>query len=203
MYIANRLNKNAENSNRDDWRHVPGKMNPADHGTKGIAPCNLQNTPSFLIKPESEWTFSGDNSAQIYATQVDDKTSEKPLVDPNRFSNWPRFLSTIRTVFRAVRVLKRSIKRDITCDLDDFAADENKARALLLKISQSTHFKDTVSRLQSGLPLDKKDKSLQSNHPVILHRECRVAKLLIGKHITTAGIMELNMFVHISKQRSW
>ena len=42
MYIANRLKKIAENSNKDDWRHVPGKMNPADHGTRGLAPCDLQ-----------------------------------------------------------------------------------------------------------------------------------------------------------------
>ena len=210
MYIANRLNKIAENSNKDDWRHVPGKMNPADHGTRGLAPCDLQKlwitAPSFLIKPESEWTFSGDKTAQTYATQVDVKTIEKPLVDPNRFSNWPRLLGTIRTVFRAVRVLKRLIKRDIPCNLDDFAADENKARSFLMRISQSTHFKDTVSRLQSGLPLDKKDKLLpytpfldsdgllrvegriqksglpfQSKHPVILHSQCRVAKLLIEK----------------------
>ena len=78
-------------------------MNPADHGTGGLPPCDLQKlwitAPSFLIKPESEWTFSGDKTAQTYATQVDDKTSEEPLVDPNRFSNWPRLLGTIRTVF--------------------------------------------------------------------------------------------------------
>ena len=210
MYIANRLNKIAENLNKDDWRHVPGKMNPADHGTRGLAPCDLQKlwitAPFFLIKPESEWTFSGDKTAQKYATQVDDKTSEKPLVGLNRFSNWPKLLGTIRTVFRAVRVLKRSIKCDVPCDLDDLAADENKAHHFLLRISQSTHLKDTVSRLQSGLPLDKNDNLLpyipfldsdellrvegriqksglpfQSKHPVILHSKCRVAKLLIEK----------------------
>ena len=103
VYIANRLNKIAENSNKDDWRHVQGKMNPADHVTRGLAPCDLQKlwktAPSFSIKPESEWTFSGDKTAQTYATQVDDKTSEKLLVDPNRFSNWPSRLGKIRTVF--------------------------------------------------------------------------------------------------------
>ena len=93
MYIANRLNKIAENSNRDDWRHVPGKMNPAYHGTRGLFLCALHKlwitAPSVLIKPESEWTFSGEKPAQTYATQVDGKTSEKPLVDPNRF--WIQF----------------------------------------------------------------------------------------------------------------
>ena len=109
-------------------------------------------------------------------------------------------------MFRAVCVLKRSIKRDVPCDLDDFAADDNKARNFFLRISQSTHFKDTDSRLQSGLNLDRKDKLLpytpfldsdgllrvegriqksglpfQSKHPVILHSKCRVAKLLIEK----------------------
>ncbi|XP_075254760.1 uncharacterized protein LOC142346138 [Convolutriloba macropyga] len=162
--------------------------------------------PSFLIKPESEWKFSVDKPAQRYATQVDDKTSEKPLVDPNRFPNWPILIGTHRTVLEAVRVLKRSIKRDLPCDLDDFAADENKVRTFLLRISHSTHFKNTVSRLQSGLLLDRKDQLLpytpfldsggllrvegriqksglpfQSQHPVIHHSKCRVAKLHIEK----------------------
>ena len=89
---------------------------------------NVDNsTKPFLTKPESEWTFSGDKPAQTYATQVDDKTSEKPLLDPIRFSNWPTLIGTIRTVFGAVRVLKRLIERDVLCDLEDIAADENKA----------------------------------------------------------------------------
>ena len=188
-YIANRLNKIAENSNKDDWRHVPGKLNLADHGTRGRASCGLQKlwitAGSFLIKPENRWIFSGDKTDQTYATQVDDKTREKPLVDPNRFSNWLRLLGTIRTVFRSVRVSKKSIKRDVPCD---------KARNFLLRIYQSTHFKDPVFRLQSRPPLEKKDRllpytpflhsdgllriegrirksglPLQSKHPVILH----------------------------------
>ena len=149
MCIVSKLNKIAENSNKDDWRYVPGKMKPADHGTKGLAPCDLQTlwikAPSFLIKGESDWIFSGVKTAQTYCTQVDDKTSEKPLVDPNRYSNCPRFLGTIRSVFSAIRVLKRLIKLDVPCDLDEYAADENKARNFLLRISQSTQFKDTVS----------------------------------------------------------
>ena len=55
MYIANKLNKIAENWNKDDWRHVPGKKNPAHHGTRSLAPCDLQKlwitAPSFLIEP--------------------------------------------------------------------------------------------------------------------------------------------------------
>ena len=164
MYIANRLNKIAENSNKDDWRHVPGELNAADHGTRGLAPCNLQKlwitAPSFLIKPESEWIFSDDKTDQTYTTQIDDKTSEKPLVDPNRFSTWTRVLDTIRTVFRAIRVLKRSIKRNVPCDLEDFAADENEARNFFLRISQSTHFKGTVSRLQCGYPTAQEGQTI-------------------------------------------
>ena len=152
-------------------------MNSDDHSTRGLAPCDLQKlwitAPSFLIKPESEWTFSGDKIAQTYATQVDVKTSEKPLVDPNRFSNWPRLLGAIRTEFRAVRVLKRLIKRDVPCDLDDFAADENKAPC--------TPFLDSDGLLRVEGRIQKSGLSFQSKHPVILHSKCRVAKLLIEK----------------------
>ena len=81
MYITNRPNRITENSSKDDWRHVPGKLNPADHGTRGYASCDFQllwiTATSLLIKPDSELTYS---------TQVKDQTSEQLLVDQNRFS---------------------------------------------------------------------------------------------------------------------
>ena len=41
VYIANRLTKIHENSNPVNWRHIRGKMNPADHGTRGLNPSDI------------------------------------------------------------------------------------------------------------------------------------------------------------------
>ncbi|XP_075243751.1 uncharacterized protein LOC142338003 [Convolutriloba macropyga] len=58
MYIANRLTKIHENSNPDNWRHILGKMNPADHGTRGLIPSDIPKPwlqpPDFLSTPQSQ-----------------------------------------------------------------------------------------------------------------------------------------------------
>ena len=55
MYIANRLTKIHENSNPDNWRHIPRIMNPADHGTRGLNPSDVPKLwlqpPDFLSTP--------------------------------------------------------------------------------------------------------------------------------------------------------
>ena len=50
LYISNRLTKVHENSNPDNWRHIPGKMNPltmaheaSPHQTYKSCGCNHQN----------------------------------------------------------------------------------------------------------------------------------------------------------------
>ena len=46
---------------KDQWRHVPGKENPADLGTRGADPSQLKNSkflwvgPAWLTKDEKEW----------------------------------------------------------------------------------------------------------------------------------------------------
>ena len=35
-FIANRLSEILDTSEPDQWRHCPGKLNPADEGTRGM-----------------------------------------------------------------------------------------------------------------------------------------------------------------------
>ena len=51
-----------------------------------------------------------------------------------------------------------SIKHDIDCNLDNFVADEKKTRIIVMSMSHSPVFKDTMSEIQSWLPLCKNDK---------------------------------------------
>ncbi|XP_075248451.1 uncharacterized protein LOC142341408 [Convolutriloba macropyga] len=74
MYIANRLTKIHENSNAENWRHIPGEMNPADHGKRGVTPSNIPNLwlqpPDFLSTSQDSWNFAEDSDPNICATQA-------------------------------------------------------------------------------------------------------------------------------------
>ena len=48
-----------------EWKHIPGKFNPADHGTKGLKPTELEEKwlqgPKFLFQDPEHWNFDQTN----------------------------------------------------------------------------------------------------------------------------------------------
>ena len=60
-YVANRVVEIREVTTPDQWRHCPGRMNPADDASRGLKPQKLSNQhrwwrgPEFLWEPEDRW----------------------------------------------------------------------------------------------------------------------------------------------------
>ena len=60
-YVANRVVEIREMTTPDQWRHCPGRMNPADDASRGLKPQKLSNQhrwwrgPEFLWEPEDRW----------------------------------------------------------------------------------------------------------------------------------------------------
>ena len=60
-FTANRLSEILDASEPQQWRHCPGKLNPADDGSRGlkadaITPnCRWLNGPAFLLPSEDQW----------------------------------------------------------------------------------------------------------------------------------------------------
>ena len=60
VFVANRVAEIIDGSNVEQWNFVPGQINPADIGTRGIKMSELENTdwlrgPSFLKLDKSKW----------------------------------------------------------------------------------------------------------------------------------------------------
>ena len=61
VFVANRVGEVQNESNPDNWRHVPTDLNPADIPTRPPKVADLNNNaqwwngPTFLLYPESEW----------------------------------------------------------------------------------------------------------------------------------------------------
>ena len=165
MYIANRLTKIHGNSNQDNWRHIPGKMNPADHGTRGLNPSDIPQLwfqpPEFLSTPQDSWTFAEDSDPHICATQA--TQLQTPVVEFEKFSTWSRLLNSTRMVFQAIRRFKAKVRTrrqnepPETSNNDIFASDKKRARNYLIKMSQNELFSGTISALLKGDNLEKGD----------------------------------------------
>ena len=60
-FIAYRLSEILDTSEPDQWRHFPGKLNPADEGTRGMGAGAITsdsrwlNGPPFLLLSEDQW----------------------------------------------------------------------------------------------------------------------------------------------------
>ena len=54
VFVANRIAKILANSKSEQWSFVPGKFNPADHGTRGLSLTDLKakwlSAPKFLLE---------------------------------------------------------------------------------------------------------------------------------------------------------
>ena len=65
VFVDNRDNKILEHSKAQEWKHIPGKFNPADHGTKGLKPTELEEKwlqgPKFLFQDPEHWNFDQTN----------------------------------------------------------------------------------------------------------------------------------------------
>lgn len=120
--VANRVGEIHEDSNPDQWRYVPGKLNPADHGTRGLTVRELIDNeswwygPEFLNQPETKWPEGGftaganaktreemkaDVRERTELTEKDNpnsfvtnnQTGHQWKLDPSRFSKWYKIKS--------------------------------------------------------------------------------------------------------------
>ena len=60
-FVAHRVTEISDTSTAIQWRHVPGELNPADDGSRGIPALHLTSQhrwfrgPDFLLMPDSYW----------------------------------------------------------------------------------------------------------------------------------------------------
>ena len=70
MFVANRIEMIRGHTDIPQWHYIGTKDNPADYSSRGINVANEQAVqnwfqgPSFLWKPEAEWTIR-DNKGRI------------------------------------------------------------------------------------------------------------------------------------------
>ena len=104
MYVANRVAENLETTSPSDWRHVPGVLNPADHGTRGLKlndlkpECPWFNGPLFLKHDPTNWPPTKVPNYPLAASMALSRANQQ-LIDPKRFSSFEKLKRVLAFVF--------------------------------------------------------------------------------------------------------
>ena len=163
-FVANRVGEILENSSKDDWRHVPGTMNPADYGTRGFTPTQLKESV-WLSGPE--WLTDVQKWPEVFqSTPTQESTTEeeiitsmitvtKPVIVWKRFSQFKRLVNTVVYVKRFLRNL---MKKDSP---EDLVREGFEAKATIFQLIQRETFSQEAKELAKGKELHPTSKIKQ------------------------------------------
>ena len=172
-FVANRVGEIQRTTEPEQWRHVPGEMNPADLPTRGLTASQLSTSkvwmegPEFLKRDESCWPEKLPNHGAKtelvdreqkkeqthHAIQNDGAAKKQMLIDPSTFSSLTALLRITAWIERFVNNCRRPKESRKTTKY--LQPDEmKKARLFWLQQAQTEAFPD-----------GKKDKRLLHFNP--------------------------------------
>ena len=159
VFIINRLGTILTHTAVKDWRHVPGKDNPADiasrgGGAKELSSSLWQNGPDFLKEPEDTWPKETQDNLvtehttnRVYTAEKDDEVS-KVITLLNDISEWERILRFTQVVLGAVHAKSSADAR-------------RQARLAVFRAIQRQYYVHEIERLRNDLPLKKSSAILK------------------------------------------
>ena len=177
QYVQHRVDEIRKLTSKSDWRHCPGKQNPADLPSRGTNAKDLTNNaiwwngPEFLYQPETEWpanesTHFGDEEALKEAARnavnithsLVNSTANEPstprvdnLIDITRFSDLTKLLRVTALVIKFVNNLKNTArtKSNSGSGTEILTAPElTNAEELWIKAVQASSFDEEIKFLR-------------------------------------------------------
>ena len=176
-FVANRVAEIRDSTTPNQWRHVPGSLNPADDCSRGLPISELAEDsrwiqgPDFLKKPKENWPAAPDvqlpdeNDPEVKTVAALGKTSAPGLlIDPARYSSWIRYKRVTAWVIRFTRnlIAKHCTRHRGLLRSGPLTAEEliNAETQILLR-SQQEAFPDELEALSRGKPLSTASSLVQ------------------------------------------
>ncbi|GFT91480.1 integrase catalytic domain-containing protein [Trichonephila clavipes] len=179
-FVKNRIQEIQKYTDPIEWRHCPGKDNPADLLSRGMSASELRSSelwwhgPPWLIQNESSWPKALDFSKEIdieqigkyelrKETMVNSTTIESPP-DNNLIKRYSSFDTLIITTARCLRFVNNS-KINISERKKDYlnTMELRNAAEVLVKSVQQSEFKSEIKCLQLKHQIPKNSKILSLN----------------------------------------
>ena len=177
QFVQHRVNEILTQTSKDQWKHVPGKENPADLGTRGADPSQLKNSklwwfgPAWLTKDEKEWPvkfqieetpesmIEAKQSVNVLVISQEEIGLSK-IIDYTRFGKWQKLKRSVAYLFRFVHnvTAKKNGKQMQTgrLTMDELRSAEHKLlESAQSEVEKSPNYKQLVLTLglvkQDGL----------------------------------------------------
>lgn len=159
-FIANRLSEILDHSEPEQWRHCPGKLNPADDGSRGLeasaitSNCRWLNGPAFLLLSEHQWPEDIPTTMETscLSTPSEVVKDSAPVFDLAKYSS-------LTQVCRVTAWIKRFVKnyRSSKHLVGPLSVDElREARQYWIKHAQMEAFGEEIKILKSAKFLSAK-----------------------------------------------
>jgi hypothetical protein len=165
-FVANRVSEIHEKTNPAQWRHIPGKLNPADDATRGLDVGQLGmesrwfSGPEFLSQSEGYWPerkfdkeelsneavmegYSKEKGRSSMQVTASSRGENHPVFDVSRYSSWTKAVRSLAWILRISRIAKKEVVSP-TLELTELDAAEH----WILRRTQLQGFGDTFRELR-------------------------------------------------------
>ena len=184
-FVGHRRTEILETSTPQQWRHIPGEMNPADDLSRGVMACHLLashrwfNGPGFLSMPEEMWP----SQITLSAPDRDDpEVSPRSFIGAIRHGPIPKHLVIMlgertdsltrlkRTVAWLLRFRHNYSKRKEERNLQSYlsVAELCDAFRFIVQVDQRFYFLEEIKALARGLRVPE-DSPILAVTPFIDH----------------------------------
>ena len=156
-FVANRVAEILENSTIDQWRHVEGKLNLVDIGSRGMTVEALKESgwlrePVWLSMTEVAWPKVPEK-LQFSVQEEPEPFMEAVVMEPP--FQWERFSS----FKKMIRVLSYCLRWKENNSGGNLTVDElNAAELAILKHCPKENFHDAYEKISKGQPLSASDQ---------------------------------------------
>ena len=164
VFVANRIGKILRNTDRRQWRHVPGKCNPADFCSRGIDPKNVHELeefhqgPAFLRQDPSCWpSWEAINEPDEFDSEVIQvhtlkiEKSRHPIDElVERRSRLLRIQRVVGWCLRYLSNLRARSKKESLSSGELTAAEMKRALTTCIQRAQNIAFHEEIHLLSKG-----------------------------------------------------
>ena len=162
VFVANRIEMIRDHTDINQWHYVGTKDNPANYSSRGIDRANDQavqrwfRRPSFLWKPEAEWTIQ-DNRGKILQNdpeikkclQINCISTGNDIMEAleSWISSWYKMKRVVAMVLRYKKLLKKFPKGESQGEMINSSLLKE-AKIEIIKVVQARKFAAEMKSLR-------------------------------------------------------